>query len=215
MSLVLALSSVLTAGLAEAAGDFWSPDGIEYVEVCQDFGHYAARKPLPSSILLLKSAITSAGCLYPIDECGRRRSWNPSIHSMQANSASSRAADALLRHISFLRLAQRLSATASSRRQPVLPTERRASSSRAHPARREPVHRLPRSERKTAPPATQPRPSAVPRAGTQTSTAVEGEKARPTAVPVARPIAPAGHGRPPPALRRAEVYRFFGHPMER
>ena len=42
-------------------------------EVCQDFGHYAARKSLPSSILLLKSAITSAGCLYPIDECGRRR----------------------------------------------------------------------------------------------------------------------------------------------
>ena len=71
MSLVLALSSVPTAGLAEAAGDFWSPDGIEYVEVCQDFGHYAARKSLPSSILLLKSAITSAGCLYP---CGRRRS---------------------------------------------------------------------------------------------------------------------------------------------
>ena len=65
------------------------------------------------------------------------------------------------------------------------------------------MHRLPRSERKTAPPATQPRPSAVPRAGTQTSTAVEGEKARPTAIPVARPIAPAGHGRPPPALRRA------------
>lgn len=31
MSLVLALSSVPTAGLAEAAGDFWSPDGIEYV----------------------------------------------------------------------------------------------------------------------------------------------------------------------------------------
>lgn len=43
------------------------------VEVCQDFGHYAARKSLPSSILLLKSAVTSAGCLYPIDGCGRRR----------------------------------------------------------------------------------------------------------------------------------------------
>ena len=144
MSLVLALSSVLTAGLAEAAGDFWSPDGIEYVEVCQDFGHYAARKSLPSSVLLLKSAITSAGCLYPIDECGRRRSWNPSIHSMQANFASSRAADVLLRCISFLRLAQRLSATASSRRQPVLPTERRTSFSRARPARRELVYWLPR-----------------------------------------------------------------------
>ena len=113
-------------------------------EVCQDFGHYAARKSLPSSVLLLKSAITSAGCLYPIDECGRRRSWNPSIHSTQANFASSLAADVLLRCISFSRLAQRLPATASSRRQPVLPTERRTSFSRARPARRELVYWLPR-----------------------------------------------------------------------
>ena len=103
-------------------------------EVRQDFGHYAARKPLPSSILLLKSAITSAGCLYPIDECGRRRSWSPSIHSMQANFASSRVADVLLRYISFLRLAQRLSATALSRQQPVRPTERRTPLAEAHAA---------------------------------------------------------------------------------
>lgn len=54
------------------------------------------------------------------------------------------------------------------------------------------------SERKVAPPATQPRPSAVSRAETQTSAAVEGEKARPTTILVARSIAPAGHGHPSP-----------------
>ena len=49
---------------------------------------------------------------------------------------------------------------------------------------------------KIAPPATQPRPLAVSRAGTQTSAAVEGGKAQPTAVPVARPIAPPGTAAP-------------------
>ena len=57
-----------------------------------------------------------------------------SIQSMQATLAASRDSNARLWYISFLRLAQRLSATALFRQQPVRPTERRTPLAEAHAA---------------------------------------------------------------------------------
>ena len=87
-----------------------------------------------ASILFWNSAIRSAGCLQPVAECGRERLQDRSIQSMQATLAASRDSNARLWYISFLRLAQRLSATALSRQQPVRPTERRTPLAEAHAA---------------------------------------------------------------------------------
>ena len=56
--------------------------------------------------------------------------------------------------IHFMRLAQRLSATALSRQQPVRPTERRTPLAEAHAASRALVYCEPLSEWNIAPPAT-------------------------------------------------------------
>ena len=65
---------------------------------------------------------------------------------MQAALAASRDSKVRLRHVSFLRLAHRLSATALSRQQPVLPTESPTSLAAAQPASRAPVYCEPLSE---------------------------------------------------------------------
>ena len=132
------------------------PGVVGQGEVCQDFGHYAARYfsfSSIASILPWNSAMRPAGCLWPMDECGHDLLRNPSIQSIQASLAASRVSDALRWHASFFRLVHRLSATALSRQQPVRPTERRTSLAEAHAASRAPVCCEPRSERDTAPPA--------------------------------------------------------------
>ena len=73
---------------------------------------------------------------------------------MQATLASSRVSNVLRWYISFLRLAQRLSATALSRQQPVRPTESLTPLAAAHAASWALVYCEPLSEWNIAPPAT-------------------------------------------------------------
>ena len=79
-----------------------------------------------------------------MDEWGRDLLQKRSIQSMQASLAASRVSNVLRWHVSFLRLAHRLSATALSRQQPVRPAERRTSLAEAHAASAALVHCEPR-----------------------------------------------------------------------